>query len=71
MTNNTYLHNQTTVTSTSLNFSNEASLQGQQTEDLNAYKIESLDQYQTTQQNGSSVLQMLSQRGYTKGYKGL
>lgn len=69
MISNAHLHNQTSVAS--LNAGNETSLKGQQAEDLITHQAEILVQYHTGKQNGSFELQILSQRGYTRGYKGL
>jgi hypothetical protein len=69
MISNAHLHNQTSVAS--LNASNETSFNGQQSEDLTKQQTEILAQYHSAKENVSLELQILSQRSYTRGYKGL
>jgi hypothetical protein len=70
MINNAHLNNQTTVTISTV--SKKAALQSnvQQPKSLNTRKVEVLAQYQTAIENGTMEHQILSQRGYNKGYRG-
>jgi hypothetical protein len=69
MISNAHVHNQTSIAS--LNAGNDTSFNGQQAEDTTSQKDETLNQYHSAHESMSLHLQLLSQRSYTGGYKGL
>ncbi|MCU7551744.1 hypothetical protein OCK74_21665 [Chitinophagaceae bacterium LB-8] len=69
MISNAHVHNQTSVVS--LTTSNETPFKGQQVENFTKQKEETLDQYLTASEMNSLKLEILSQRGHIKGYRGL
>jgi hypothetical protein len=69
MISNAHVHNQTSVAS--LNVNNETSFNADQGEDISAQKEETLAQYHSTSENSSLKVQLLSQRSYIRGYRGL
>lgn len=70
MINKAHFNTQEPLTST--NESKEAVLQNkrQLSKVLNPYEVDFLVHYQTAIENGSLEHQILSQRGYNKGYRG-
>ena len=69
MISNTHAHNQTSVAT--LNSNNEHSFNGNQGENLANNQEDNFIQHQTAYESRSLDHQLLSQRGYTKGYRGL
>lgn len=69
MISNAHVHNQTSVAS--LNNSSENAFNAQQVEDTTTKSEETLNQYLTASEDASLKLQLLSQRSYSKGYRGL
>jgi hypothetical protein len=70
MINNAHLNNQKTVTTSTASKETVLINNRQQVNNPITHKVEILVQYHTAIENGSLEHQILSQRGYNKGYKG-
>jgi hypothetical protein len=70
MINNAHLNNQTSVTTSTASKEVVINSNGQLVKNSLTQKVEILVQYNTAIENGSLEHQILSQRGYNKGYRG-